>query len=1131
MILAASRWASGEERVLDGVSTGGVSGAPRVELTLQPGTIVGLRWSALPLGAGSVVVRRAFPHCTSRTLSVQSFDTRTCLPEQEDAHVVFEVRRQQVWPWEGVPISAGPLRVQVSAELSVAAAAMGTASAHDISDRALTAASVIWDVPSASAHETVRTPDLSEILAEVVAQAGWVEDSPIALIFRHVNGKGSRWLQAESWWNGLRTPALVLSEGESAVAAQQCALPTTDCPFSSDGTVLCSHPACVEVGSHRRNTCCHVLSAHCEGSTDAACASVAAACAQFGKVSAAAVKLRDACSTEFAECAGSVCSEEELMPLLAPLDNGAESVVVAPPNTYSTAEMTKLMICALQFAATPDIEVTPDSCTSTVVATSTVTTHDTALCDLNGTVDFGVTPGSCSAVGSTATCAYVVGEYTSSGNYQGYGFLHGDSPCATYPCRNGGECTADAGAAAGFACQCLAGYEGDTCEEFVDECASSPCLNGGSCMETEEVNAFYCACALNYRGDVCQHLTGSVGVSISASRAVAVDEVRSAISTMLSRPEEHVTITNLVYQVEVSTTVQLDIGHTLTQWHPNADAQLTQAVRNSLPSVSMGFEILSGGSNLMFANVDEYVEDAGEYGRRLRSLSDNNETAGFFGESTSAKVAQMPGDVYGRKIAKQLAVALDGDEKSSSSAAAATATFEWLDKSMTSIEGAEARNHRVDQGWASAGINTPALLKRGRSKSKKQRAAIEAAQQIRADVAATRRRQMQEADAAVAATKAESTASWSYRLTSDVDVAATTADGGYPALLATAFNDASAWCRESPIDICRRDQIDRLTPSGVSVEVLQITTAVEYEVLLNGEYDTSEYGADSGSTGNVTANVQFSQELWRLGVPIVGEPVLQALPEGTCTHGATLQNSNRAAVHNRCRGTIGSTCSYICDEGYSPSSPALECAAGGMWRGGTCHPNTEILCPASGQWWDLRGVLDADKFGLTVLTDAASATAFVTTSLLVAQEPWSSCYTGTSVSVSVVCATDIDGQYEPCGAQLGIGIHTIVLIASKISDGSEIQATTSFILTVEDQEPPRLNKVTCPTSSVATWMSSVYASVDASDNSGEVRITACTTDMVKEEPTERVVIKGRRNMHGFILEPSAVSTSYASPHP
>lgn len=37
--------------------------------------------------------------------------------------------------------------------------------------------------------------------------------------------------------------------------------------------------------------------------------------------------------------------------------------------------------------------------------------------------DFGATPGSCADVSESAVCAYVAGGYSSSGNYQGYGFL------------------------------------------------------------------------------------------------------------------------------------------------------------------------------------------------------------------------------------------------------------------------------------------------------------------------------------------------------------------------------------------------------------------------------------------------------------------------------------------------------------------------------------------------------------------------------------------------------------------------------------------------------------------------------------------------------------------------------------
>jgi hypothetical protein len=64
----------------------------------------------------------------------------------------------------------------------------------------------------------------------------------------------------------------------------------------------------------------------------------------------------------------------------------------------------------------PDTLVTPDSCTSTVVADGTVTTSDTDACVLTSSTDFGVTPGSCAAVDvDTALCAYVPGKFSASG--------------------------------------------------------------------------------------------------------------------------------------------------------------------------------------------------------------------------------------------------------------------------------------------------------------------------------------------------------------------------------------------------------------------------------------------------------------------------------------------------------------------------------------------------------------------------------------------------------------------------------------------------------------------------------------------------------------------------------------------
>lgn len=64
----------------------------------------------------------------------------------------------------------------------------------------------------------------------------------------------------------------------------------------------------------------------------------------------------------------------------------------------------------------PDTLVTPDSCTSSSIADGRLTTSDTSACVLTPTTDFGLTPGSCAAVDpATATCLYVQGTFSASG--------------------------------------------------------------------------------------------------------------------------------------------------------------------------------------------------------------------------------------------------------------------------------------------------------------------------------------------------------------------------------------------------------------------------------------------------------------------------------------------------------------------------------------------------------------------------------------------------------------------------------------------------------------------------------------------------------------------------------------------
>ncbi|XP_063265940.1 protein crumbs homolog 2 isoform X1 [Prinia subflava] len=90
--------------------------------------------------------------------------------------------------------------------------------------------------------------------------------------------------------------------------------------------------------------------------------------------------------------------------------------------------------------------------------------------------------------------------------------------CVTEPCHNGGLClqrsnpahygtqplfpsTFSHSQAAGFVCQCLPGFTGETCFTNIDECESQPCQNGGLCQDL--VNGFLCQCPPGYSGLEC----------------------------------------------------------------------------------------------------------------------------------------------------------------------------------------------------------------------------------------------------------------------------------------------------------------------------------------------------------------------------------------------------------------------------------------------------------------------------------------------------------------------------------------------------------------------------------------------------------------------------------------------------
>lgn len=71
--------------------------------------------------------------------------------------------------------------------------------------------------------------------------------------------------------------------------------------------------------------------------------------------------------------------------------------------------------------------------------------------------------------------------------------------CHSNPCLNGGTCvnTGDY-----YQCICRDGFEGNHCQDDVNDCVPQPCYNGGKCIDG--VNWFLCECALGFTGPDCR---------------------------------------------------------------------------------------------------------------------------------------------------------------------------------------------------------------------------------------------------------------------------------------------------------------------------------------------------------------------------------------------------------------------------------------------------------------------------------------------------------------------------------------------------------------------------------------------------------------------------------------------------
>jgi len=115
---------------------------------------------------------------------------------------------------------------------------------------------VTWQpAASVTVHEDLITPDLTPIVNEIIALSGWAAGNSMGIMFGHVSGAGSRWVESSSTNNGIATPQLVIqpglagcttetkmaavadrtNSGEETVATGAMYLTSSDLEFMTDG--------------------------------------------------------------------------------------------------------------------------------------------------------------------------------------------------------------------------------------------------------------------------------------------------------------------------------------------------------------------------------------------------------------------------------------------------------------------------------------------------------------------------------------------------------------------------------------------------------------------------------------------------------------------------------------------------------------------------------------------------------------------------------------------------------------------------------------------------------------------------------------------------------------------------------
>ncbi|MDP6945273.1 MAG: hypothetical protein QF464_14080, partial [Myxococcota bacterium] len=96
-------------------------------------------------------------------------------------------------------------------------------------------------------------------------------------------------------------------------------------------------------------------------------------------------------------------------------------------------------------------------------------------------------------------------------------------------CENDSTCTDGVD---GFTCECLAGYEGETCETDTDDCAEPVCLNSSTCVDL--VDGFACECAIGFTGETCETNIDNCSFEPCENGASCADGVDDYVCTCLA---------------------------------------------------------------------------------------------------------------------------------------------------------------------------------------------------------------------------------------------------------------------------------------------------------------------------------------------------------------------------------------------------------------------------------------------------------------------------------------------------------------------------------------------------------------------------------------------------------------------